>query len=113
MPMNNTSQNTNKYPHVIQRVMATVYQKIQVLYCTDKIRAPKGWIHILLESPSRDPEGNLTSEARKALIDVLKELTRTSGFRMCAVFGEQDAVYVEPDGQANHKNEPPSGGIQL
>jgi len=111
--MNNSSQDTNNYPHVIRRVMATVYQKIQVLYCTEKIPVPKGWIHILLETPSHDPEGNLTSEARKALIDVLKEVTRTSGFRMCAVFGEHDAVYVEPDGQVNHKDEPPSGGIQF
>jgi hypothetical protein len=60
-----------------------------------------------------DEEGNPTIEARNVLIEVLKEVTRTSGFRMCAVFAEHDAVYIDPDGQVNHRTEAPSGGVNL
>ena len=106
-----TSQEAIKFPYVIRRIYAAVYQRITVVYTTEKIKPPKQGIAILVDYPVYDANHRLTLKARTALIEVLEYLTRTSGFRMCAVFGEKDAVFVEPDGQVNPSIEAPSGGI--
>jgi hypothetical protein len=112
--MNETQQGKKQYPYVVRRIMAAVYQQLEVVFTTDPSDPPpRKAIHILIDQPARNAEGDLVEKARMALIDVLKEVTRTSGFRMCAVFGEQDSVYVEPDGQVNWLNEAPSGGVNL
>jgi len=112
--MSETQQGKKPYPYVVRRVMAAVYQQLEVVFTTAPADSSiRKAIHILMDQPARDDEGNLVERARLALIDVLKEVTRTSGFRMCAVFGEQDSVYVEPDGRVNGRTEAPSGGVQL
>jgi len=112
--MTNTQIKETKYPYVVRRVVATVYQHLEVVFTTDPTDPPpRKAIHILMDQPAYDEKGNLVEKARTALLDVLKEVTRTSGFRMCAVFGEQDTTYVEPDGQVNQSQEAPSGGISL
>lgn len=112
--MSETLQGKKPYPYVVRRVMAAVYQQLEVVFTTDPTDPPpRKVIHILMDHPARDDEGNLLEKARIALIDVLKEVTRTSGFRMCAVFGERDTVYLEPDGQVNWRTEAPSGGLIL
>ena len=112
--MTNTQIKEAKYPYVVRRVIATVYQHLDVVFTTNRCDPPpQKAIHILMDQPAYDDEGNLVEKARTALIDILKELTRTSGLRMCAVFGEQDTTYVESDGQVNQSCEAPSGGISL
>ena len=112
--MSETQQGKKPYPYVVRRVMAAVYQQLEVAFTTaPSDSSTRKAIHILMDQPARDDEGNLVEKARIDLIDVLKEVTRTSGFRMCAVFGDQDSVYVEPDGRVNCRPEAPSGGVQL
>jgi len=111
--MNNSLTEKNTYPYVIRRVIAAVYQRIEVAFGTEKLHPPHKGIHILTKDHPYDMEGKPTSEAKNAMVEVLKEVTRTSGFRMCAVFGEQDTTYVEPDGQVNQSHEAPSGEISL
>ena len=108
-----TTQEANKFPYVVRRIYSAVYQRVTVVFTTEKIKPPRGGIAILVDYPPYDDDGNLTLKARNSLIEVLEYLTRTSGFRMCAVFGEKDAVFVEPDGQVNPGTEPPSGGIKF
>lgn len=111
--MENIPQPEKKYPYVVRRVMATVYQRIEVVFTTEKCHPPPGGLHIVMNHRPYDDHGNPTPEARNALVEVLLVMTRTSGFRMCAVFADQDATYVEPDGQVNQSTGPPSGGINL
>ena len=111
--MNKSQSKQTIYPYVIKRVIAAVYQRIEVAFGTGKLHSPHKGIHIMTKDHPYDTDGKPTLEARNALIEVLKEVTRTSGFRMCAVFGEQDSVYVEPDGLVNQKTEAPSGGVNL
>jgi hypothetical protein len=111
--MNDTQLQGTRYPYVVRRIMAAVYQRIEVVFRTEKCLPPPEGLQIVVEDPAYDDDGDLIEEARIALIDVLKKVTRTSGFRMCAVFGERDTAYVEPDGQVNWKTEAPSGGVNL
>jgi len=106
-----TTQEAIKFPYVVRRIYAAVYQRITVVYTTEKIKPPKQGIAILVDYPVYDANHRLTLKARNSLIEILEYLTRTSGFRMCAVFGEKDAVFVESDGRVNPSIEVPSGGI--
>jgi hypothetical protein len=111
--MNQTLSKQTTYPYVIRRVMSAVYQRIEVVFGAEKFQASRKAIHIVTAHYPYDDDGKPTTEARSALIDSLKEITRSSRFRMCAVFAENDSVYVEPDGQLNLSMEAPSGGVSL
>jgi hypothetical protein len=97
----------------VRRLIAAVYQQIEVVFTGEKCDPPLREIHIVTDLPPYRDDGVLRVEARNTLIDVLKEQTLTSGLSMCAVFGEQDTVYVNPDGQLNYRTEAPSGGLNL
>jgi len=43
-------------------------------------------------------DGELTELARKTVIEVVSWAAVQRNFRMCAVFGENDSVFCEPDG---------------
>lgn len=103
------------YPQVVVRYMATVYS-----YCPVRFVAPQevrpdleqDTDAFVIACPIPFVDGQLTAQARHALIDAVQEACRQSRHRMCAVFGESDCVYCESDGASEESVEPPSGGIQ-
>ena len=62
---------------------------------------------------NRDGDGNLNPRAREALIEEVKVQVNSGRFRMCVVFGPDDAVFVEKDGVLNPSTTQPSGGFKL
>lgn len=99
------------FPYVVVRFAACAYGKAQVEYVPG-IPMPRteGTIVQIPERKADSPEG-LAFARREALIDALLGFTARSRIRMCAVFGPNDAVYVEPDGTVKKSNERPSGGV--
>ena len=102
------------YPYVVVRYMATVYGHFPVRF-VDPQALPTNVDQdnaFVIACPLPFVDGQLTAQAREAVLKAAQQACRTSRHRMCAVFGESDCVYCEPDGSANTSIEPPSGGIQ-
>ena len=104
------------YPHVVVRYMATVYAQFGVKFVesgeeASKLDEVKDAFVVVYPQPYTMDE-QLTPEARQALIDVVQYASQKSGHRLCAVFGKQDCVYLEPKGTSKPSAESPSGGIQ-
>ncbi len=104
------------YPHVVVRYMATVYAQFGVKFVESEDAASKldkvedAFVVVYPQPYTMDEQ--LTPEARQALIDVVQYASQKSGHRLCAVFGKQDCVYLEPKGTSKPSAESPSGGIQ-
>ena len=101
------------FPYVVVRFAACAYGKARVEYVPG-IPMPRteGTIMQVPEPTAYSPE-RLAPARRAALIDALLGFTARSRIRMCAVFGPNDAVYVEPNGTVKESNERPSGGVIL
>lgn len=104
------------YPYVVVRYMATVCGQFPVRFVGSEptnldSKAFENAVVVGCPQPYAVDE-SLTPEARNALLGVVRYACQQSGHRMCVVFGEQDCVYLEPEGVAKHSNKPPSGGIQ-
>ena len=103
-----------EYPYVVVRYMAALYGSRAVVF--SETAESKAVNENALIVPLKSPpccEGVLTEAARQALIKVVSEYVKSSGFRMCCVFSETDAVYCERDGSANPSAEVPSGGLVI
>ena len=104
------------YPHVVVRYMATVYAQFGVKFVesgeeASKLDTVEDAFVVVYPRPYTVDE-QLTPEARKALVEVVQCASQKTNHRMCVVFGEQDCVFVEPNGTAKTSIEPPSGRIQ-
>ena len=101
-----------KYPYVVVRYMAAVYSRRQVVF------KPSGHAgvenqNIVCIHPAPFANGKLKQECVEELVDILKDLTHSSGFRMCLVLAENSCIFVEPDGQTKISDDPPSGGVKI
>ena len=104
------------YPFVTVRWMPAVYGNFPVKFVDSaqanlKSEEFDDAFVVVCPQPFTTDE-TLTSQARKALIDVVQYASRKSGHRACLVFAKDDCVYVEPEGTVKQSAEPPSGGIQ-
>src|SRR5947207_15521717 len=84
------------HPFVIIRWMACAYDQRPVWFGPEWLVDPRRLAIVV-----RDPGGegvDREAKRREALLAKLRELTARTGRRMCAVFGREDAVVVEPDG---------------
>ena len=104
------------YPRITVRYLPAVYAQFGVKFVESKDAASKldtvedAFVVVYPRPYTVDEQ--LTPEARKALVEVVQCASQKTKHRMCVVFGEQDCVFVEPDGTAKLSTEPPSGGIQ-
>ena len=71
------------------------------------------WFLDLQVHPAPYINGKLKQECVDEFIDILKDLTHSSGFRMCLVLAENSCILVEPDGQTKISDDPPSGGVRI
>ena len=103
------------YPYVVVRYMATVYGHFPVRF-VDPQEVPPDLAQytnaFVITCPVPFVDGQLTVQARQALLDAVQQACQKSCHRMCAVFSESDCVYCEPDGPATTSSEPPSGGVR-
>ena len=94
------------YPYVVTRHFPAVYSSKRV-----------SWAHpgepadavIPCTEPVGDG-GELRDEARRLVVAYAVDRAAATGFKHCAVFGERDAVYVEPDGTTSESSQPPRWG---
>ena len=94
------------YPYVVARHFPAVYCSKRVSWSSPG--AP-GDALIQCSEPF-DKEGRLRDEARALVVAYALERAAATGFKHCAVFGERDAVYVEPDGTTSVSSQPPRWG---
>jgi hypothetical protein len=107
-------QAPGSYPRLVIRIYSAVYSRVPIdLKCAQPAEAKIASSRASLCHPGIDPEtGALDTDARQFLADAVLAAVRRTGFRMCLVFGEQDALFIEKDGSMNPSNDPPSGGLQ-
>ena len=94
------------YPYVVTRHFPAVYTTKRVSWAE-----PGEPGHAVI--PCVDPydgDGRLRDEARELVIAYAVERSAATEFKHCAVFGEDDAVYVEPDGTTTASTSPPRWG---
>jgi hypothetical protein len=100
-----------RYPYLVVRWMAAVYGvweiRIGAGACEDPERA------LVVVDPSYREGVPLSVSQRRAIIDAALAKSAQLRHRMCVVFAEDDAVYVEPDGRCNASSEAPRGGLRL
>lgn len=97
------------YPYVVTRHFPAVYTTKRVSWSAP---GEPGQAVIRSADPY-DGEGALRQEARELVIAYAVERAAATGFKHCAVFGERDAVYVEPDGTTSASTQPPMWGRSL
>ena len=102
-----------EYPYVIVRFMATVYTSYRVEFVeSDQFQPAESDRAFVVVCNNPYVDGQLTPEATEALLVAVQHASRQSGHRMCAVFGKNDCVYIEPEGPEKPSSQPPSGGAQ-
>jgi hypothetical protein len=94
------------YPYVVTRHFPAVYSSKRL-----------SWSHpgepgnaVVPCADPYDADGGLRGEARALVVGYALERAAATGFKHCAVFGERDAVYVEPDGTTSESGQPPRWG---
>ena len=99
---------TGKYPYVVLRLIAAVYQPCPVIF-TGRDFGSNRYITVREVFPFRKEK--LTSEARIALKKKVEAWGQNGRLRWCLVYGPDECVYFEVDGAINRSNETPSGGV--
>ena len=111
--MGNNPGGKEGYPYVVVRYYPAVYYRRAVEFSENVQVEPGPDTFTLVEANPFDANGELTVKCREALIEMVMSAARNAGFRMCIVFGEKDAVYVEPDGKSSQRADPPLGGADI
>jgi hypothetical protein len=76
--------------------------QVEILQVEPETPPTPGVFTLVYAGQSTDEAGRLTPGCRAALVAAVKRRVERTGFRICIVFGDRDAVYVEPDGSAVH-----------
>jgi len=118
--------NNITYPYLVVRWMGSVYQTVPVVLVPpgSALLLPKLNVNGVIQQgdlsipdPAPTPgtdykkENEWTVGRRAAMIDVAIILSKRMSKNVCAVFGGEDSVYVDPTGRQQVSNQPPSGGM--
>ncbi len=116
----------NAQPHLLVRWMSAVYQTVPVILVppnttvtlpTLKVNGKIQKRELLIPDPTPatgidyDAENEWTEIRRAALIKAAIQLSKQLSLNVCVVFGNDDAVYVDPSGRQEISTQSPSGGI--
>lgn len=101
------------YPYLVVRYIPAAYSRCPIEFVEHENVKPNEEVLTLVEPHPFDAEGRITPKCREALMEAVKHEARRRRFRMCIVFGERDALYIEPDGKVSQSSDPPSGGLDL
>ena len=100
------------YPYLVIRWMATVYGTADIRVVREDVPHPADRALTVVDPDYLDGEA-MTVSLRRRIIEAAVASCQRDGIRRCVVFGEADAVYVEPDGRTHGSTTPPSGGVRL
>ena len=103
------------YPYIVIKYMPGCYGAFPVEFVSDESQQTEhedSW-HLVVPDPYE--KGELTPEAREAVLDITEvAFNRMRGrFGMCAVFADDDCVYFELDGSIVQHTSAPSMTIDL
>jgi hypothetical protein len=105
---------TGKYPYLIIRLMATVYQRHQITVYRGEPFVEISHSKNLVQHPEPITEdGVITSGCRTLILNAVLEAVKSTGFRMAVIWGEKEVSYVEKDGSIEASTVRPSGGVPL
>lgn len=97
-----------EYPYVVIRHFAATYERRPVRFVEHRAHATTPGGALLV--PVDPSELGAAATRRAALVQRLVELARSTTRRTCAVFGPDDAVYVEPAGETKASSDIPRQG---
>lgn len=103
------------YPHVVVRLMAAVYNKAAIVFVgpTEKdglLRDDRyGGLYFAVCCEKPLDNGRFTQEAKMAAAMLVRRVVLDKKMRMCAVFAENDSIYIELDGTMKASDDPPDG----
>ncbi len=98
-----------QFPYVVIRHFAATYEWIPVRFVEDATGLSQSGDTLLV--PVGDSESEASDHSRAVLVERLVDLSGSTTRRTCAVFGPDDAVYVEPDGDIRASCDIPRGGF--
>ena len=98
-----------QFPYVVIRHFAATYEWMPVRFVEDAAGLSQSGDTLLV--PVTDSESEASDHSRAALVERLVDLSRSTTSRTCAVFGPDDAVYVEPTGECKASRDIPRGGF--
>ena len=93
------------YPYVVIRIFSAFYQNCEIHFDPDAVSVVCDQEELRWVIPAND------LDPRQAALAAVRDQVDATGYRMCAVFGPEDCIYVEPDGRDVVSFKPPSGGI--
>ncbi len=103
-----------KYPYLVIRLMATVYQRHQITVYRGEASVEIGHDKNFVRHPEPiTDDGAITPDCRTLILNAVLEAVKRTKFRMAVIWGEEEVSYVEPDGSIDESTEPPSGGVPL
>jgi len=100
------------FPYLVIRRMPAVYERREITFTADRegnVLTPE--VLILSEPQPFDHNGNLSKRCRARLLELALRESKKSDRQICLVFGEDDCVYVRPDGTASASPQPPREGL--
>jgi hypothetical protein len=103
-----------RFPHIVIRFMAAVYQRESI-----DVRIGEPAVHIghrasFVQHPAPyAADDSIGAECRALLLNGVLESVRRTRHRMCVVWKRGACTFVEPDGTFNDSEEAPSGGVPL
>ena len=104
----------SRFPYLVVRIMTSVFQYETIAIGEGKPEVYVGTRRTRLRHPNPfADDGSVGSEARALLIQGVKKIVQSSGFRMCIVWGENSCSYIEKGGEVIESTEKPSGGFSL
>ena len=112
MTLLTSAETEETYPYLVIRPMATVHSKRVIEFVEQKTVTsahPDAYVTVVCPEPFSG--GNLTDQARDALIEAVKHKSNERRIPMCIVFGTNDLLYINPDGTTKPSTEAPSGGL--
>lgn len=101
-----------RFPYLVIRFMAAIYQREEISIRQGDLRVHVGHRDTFIHHPDPfGPEGSISPDCRKALLDGVLQAVQRLRFRMAVVWSPTACTFVEPSGAMNDSNEPPSGGL--
>ena len=98
-----------QFPYAVIRHFAATYEWMPVRFVEDAADLSQSGNTFLV--PVFQSENEASDTDRAVLVERLVDLSRSTERRTCAVFGPDDAVYVEPTGECKASSDIPRGGF--
>jgi hypothetical protein len=97
---------TGTFPYLVVRWIPGVYGLKEIRF-SDKEKTNVFQNNITFYHPSPYSQGKLEPEVVWALVGIIKTLSRNTRICMSLVLGQNEAIFIEPDGETSISDRPP------